>query len=562
MPHQRRSYGFTLISFLSLIAFPSMSLAQSLALSSAAVSTSGTATLSLTLTLPASSTAPSALQWTLQYPTAAITNVQVTAGTSATGAGKNFSCFAVPGAYTCVLSGPNQKILAQGILATVKFTLASTSANVAIGLTNLIGVSAAGAALSVTGAGGMISAAGTPPTTAKLKTLACIPLSLTSGNSGTCTITLTSVATSSVPVTIAANLAVLTVPPSVTVPTGAVSAQFTVAAGTTTTTQSAAVTATLNGASVVANLSITPAVTSYLRINSGGQAYTDPSSGQVWSADTGFSGGLAYAVPPTSPAPTLYQSGRTGNFSYSLNVPNGFYTVVLKFAEPNFTQPGQRAFNVMINGNAALNDFDVFAQAGRENVAVDRSFPVSVSAGQILIQFATGRAGTPLVNAIEILNGTATASTPPTTGTTRVNVAGSALTDVSGIDWSADTGFAGGKLSATAAAIANTSVPTVYRDARTGTFNYTFVLPNGTYTVILKFAELQYTSSGKRVFNVFINGTAALSNFDVFAAAGGALTAIDKSFSVNVANGSIILSFTPGAVGPPMLNGIEIIPQI
>ena len=333
-------------------------------------------------------------------------------------------------------------------------------------------------------------------------------------------------------------------------------------AGATTTTQSVAVTATLSGASVVANLSITPPATSYIRINSGGSAYTDP-SGLVWSADTKFSGGSAYTTTTPSQdtnVPTLYQSGRTGNFTYSIPVPNGIYTVALKFTEPLYTQPGQRLFKVLVNNSTALSDFDIFAQAGAANDAVDRSFPVSVSTGQIVIQFATGRAGTPLVNAIEIFSGTTIASTPPAPTTTRINVGGSALTDVSGIDWRADTGYAGGTLSSTAATIRDTSVQTVYRAARTGTFNYTFAVPNGKYTVILKFAELVYTASGKRAFNAYVNGAAVLSNFDIYATA-GPLTAIDRLFTANVTNGTLLLSFTPGNAAAPLLNGIEVIPQ-
>ena len=118
-------------------------------------------------------------------------------------------------------------------------------------------------------------------------------------------------------------------------------------------------------------------------------------------------------------------------------------------------------------------------------------------------------------------------------------------------------------MSTASANVGNTSVPAVYQTARSGIFSYTFAVPNGRYSVILKFAELSYTSSGKRTFNVFVNGTAAaLSDFDVLTAAGNTLTAVDRSFSVNVANGSIILAFTPGSAGVPILNGIEIIPQI
>ena len=40
--------------------------------------------------------------------------------------------------------------------------------------------------------------------------------------------------------------------------------------------------------------------------------------------------------------------------------------------------------------------------------------------------------------------------------------------------------------------------------------------PAGKYSVTLKFAELYWTAKGGRVFNVAINGTTVLSNFDIF----------------------------------------------
>ncbi len=47
----------------------------------------------------------------------------------------------------------------------------------------------------------------------------------------------------------------------------------------------------------------------------------------------------------------------------------------------------------------------------------------------------------------------------------------------------------------------------------------------------LKFAEPVWSAKGKRVFNVTINGTKVLSNFDIFAAAGGEFKAVDKTFT-------------------------------
>ena len=63
--------------------------------------------------------------------------------------------------------------------------------------------------------------------------------------------------------------------------------------------------------------------------------------------------------------PYLYQSEHwhSGPFQYQFTVPNGAYTVRLKFAEIYFIQAGQRSFNVAINGSTVLNAFDPLAAA-------------------------------------------------------------------------------------------------------------------------------------------------------------------------------------------------------
>jgi hypothetical protein len=51
-------------------------------------------------------------------------------------------------------------------------------------------------------------------------------------------------------------------------------------------------------------------------------------------------------------------------------------------------------------------------------------------------------------------------------------------------------------------------------------FSYKFDVPNGNFTIKLYFAERFYTSTGKRVFNVDIEGVRKLTNLDVYAVAG------------------------------------------
>jgi hypothetical protein len=83
-------------------------------------------------------------------------------------------------------------------------------------------------------------------------------------------------------------------------------------------------------------------------------------------------------------------------------------------------------------------------------------------------------------------------------------------------------------------------------------------VPNGTYTVKLRFAEIWYTSAGQRVFNVYIHGTTVQPNLDVFAAAGGADRAYDLSCPVTVSGGQVTISLTAVA-GNPKISAIEIL---
>ena len=95
----------------------------------------------------------------------------------------------------------------------------------------------------------------------------------------------------------------------------------------------------------------------------------------------------------TNPAPQqVYQTERYGNFTYTIPhlLPNSPYVVRLDFAEIYWNAPNQRLFNVLIDGNPVLTSFDVFAQAGGKDKAIDRQFEcLSTASGQIVIQFTS-----------------------------------------------------------------------------------------------------------------------------------------------------------------------------
>jgi hypothetical protein len=99
--------------------------------------------------------------------------------------------------------------------------------------------------------------------------------------------------------------------------------------------------------------------------------------------------------------------------------------------------------------------------------------------------------------------------------------------------------------------------PTLYLSERNGTsFSYTFPnLPMGYYQVTLKFAEIFYTNNtsnkGVRIFDVSINGTQVLTNFDIASDAPNADVADDKVYPNILPNAEnqIVVQFTGTGAG-------------
>src|ERR1700679_3106718 len=100
----------------------------------------------------------------------------------------------------------------------------------------------------------------------------------------------------------------------------------------------------------------------------------------------------------------------------------------------------------------------------------------------------------------------------------------------------ADEDFTGGTATSTTTAISTTGVTnpapqSVWQHNRYGNFTYTIpgLTAGANYTARLDFAEEYWTAAGSRTFNVLINGTQVLTNFDIFATAGGESKAAAKS---------------------------------
>jgi len=120
--------------------------------------------------------------------------------------------------------------------------------------------------------------------------------------------------------------------------------------------------------------------------------------GESFVADTSFLGGTIYTASSeidTSavfhPAPaSIYQTERYGEFTYTIRdlTPEEPYLVRLDFAEVYWDAPRQRLFNVLINGNPVLTNFDIYGVAGGKNKALAREFLVAADrTGQITLDF-------------------------------------------------------------------------------------------------------------------------------------------------------------------------------
>lgn len=101
---------------------------------------------------------------------------------------------------------------------------------------------------------------------------------------------------------------------------------------------------------------------------------------------------------------------------------------------------------------------------------------------------------------------------------------------------------------------------TVYQTERYGNFTYTFTgLTSGlSYKVRLHLAETYWTAVGQRRFNVFINGTQVLTNFDIIAVAGAPNKATIQEFTANPSSGQIAIQFTT-VTDNAKCSGIEIL---
>ncbi len=140
-----------------------------------------------------------------------------------------------------------------------------------------------------------------------------------------------------------------------------------------------------------------------LAINCGGNEFVDKDQHR-WSNDLGYVGGqtsYANVAIENTENDQLYQTNRSGMTKYQFAVQkNGYYQVVLHFAELQHNEAGKRVFDVKIENILVLQDFDIFAQHGK-NYAIIKTVKIEVNDGQLDISFVK-KTGEPCIAGIEL----------------------------------------------------------------------------------------------------------------------------------------------------------------
>ena len=271
----------------------------------------------------------------------------------------------------------------------------------------------------------------------------------------------------------------------------------------------------------------------------------------------------------TSPAPlAVYNTERWGPAAWTISGLNPLagYNVRLHFVEWAHTAAGQRNFNVSINSEQVLTNFDIIQAAGAAATAVSEEFYTTADENGIIeLQTALGTTAAidlnPTVSAIEIIPAASSnpvGAAPGTITDLAINSGGSAAGN-----FVADEDFNGGDVATSTTTVtlgANSAPEAVYQSQRYVPFTYvlTGLVADAPYTVKMHFAETYWTGAGDRIFSVGLNGKYVINDLDVFKTANGQNIAYDPQFTATADKyGQILAQFIYGGADQPFINGIE-----
>jgi|GEM_PF-1390892 len=307
----------------------------------------------------------------------------------------------------------------------------------------------------------------------------------------------------------------------------------------------------------------------------------------VLGADDNGEADLVYswAVKGTAPAPVVFSINKTNSSKNTTATFSkaGTYTLEVTVSDaanktvssPVTVEVKQTLTDIVVSpANATINVLatQLFKATARDQfsgaLSAQPLFTWSVSGGGAInpdgLFTAAATAGGPYTVTATADGFTATASVMVTSlpeTVYRINCGGSASSP-----FTQDKYYSGGTARTVSNSIdttkaANSAPKQVYKSERYGNMTYTLpdLTPAAEYKVRLHFAELYWTSNGKRRFSVKINGSTVLSDYDIYAASGAQYRAITREFTAT-ANGSgqIVINFNT-IVDNATIEGIEIL---
>jgi len=244
-----------------------------------------------------------------------------------------------------------------------------------------------------------------------------VTVSVSAGDQGSLNAALASINTSNLSedsvIAVFADMAAVPAPTTTQPP---VSDPVTTAAPVTTATP---VTTAAPGTTIAAPVTTAPAVstgpllTTPIRVDCGSLVSVTDNAGISWSADSSFTGGIAYTskivglVASSELLTERYFQNLVPNEGYHFNVAPGTYKVTLSFAEISTAQSavGARTFLCSVGGTPINNGLpiDIFAQTKATGKVLQISQTVTITSGTLDVTF-TKMKQNPIINAIEIVS--------------------------------------------------------------------------------------------------------------------------------------------------------------
>lgn len=281
--------------------------------------------------------------------------------------------------------------------------------------------------------------------------------------------------------------------------------------------------------------------------------------GNIWTGDRYYSGGFNTELPNQHIArtrdPELYLTARSGVFAYNIPLPPDTYEMRLHFAETTYSPAStlgggenSRVFDVRLNGRPLLSQFDIVSDAGANTADIRVFRDITPAKDGFLHLDFNGSLGLPMINAIEILPEFEHRLRP-----IRMVAQNNFFVDKAGNLWMPDNYFSSGRLASDNVVVEGTSDPELFAGERYGNFTYVLPVDDGKYKITLYFSEkywgvsaAQKNSAGKRVFDVFCNGTALARMLDISSEVGPrhALIKVYRGLRPN-AQGKLVVSFVP-----------------